>query len=156
MTQAVAVLTGGHEIVPTGISIEMSRRSMLGAVAALPAFAVPAGGMAAKHPLVAEMRASREAANAKFWQFYAEARALEDAWDADPDDSDDNWDRHSAGVHDAYERALMQAVFCPAAVLAKMRITGFNPSDFALPAPVNTADRVIEWDLERCAKESLF
>lgn len=132
----------------------VTRRPLLGVVAAVPVLALPA--VAAEHPIVAEMRASRESANARFWKLYAEARALEDAWDADPDDSDENWNRHSVGVHDAYERAMMQAVFCPAAVLAKLRITGFDPEGYALPAPVNRASRVIEWDLERCAKEKLF
>lgn len=135
---------------------DITRRSLLGAIAATPALAVPAVAAATEHPLVVEMRASRESANARFWQLNAEARALEDAWDADPDDSDENWNRHSQGVHDAYERALMQAVFCPAAVLEKLRITGFAPEAYAMPAPVNRASRVIEWDLERCAKEKLF
>lgn len=134
--------------------IHACRRSLLGAVASAPALVISA--VAAAHPLTAEMRASRESANAKFWRLHAEARALEDAWDADPDDSDDNWNRHSKGVREAYERALMQAVFCPAAVLVKLRITGFRPEDYALPVPVNRASRVIEWDLERCAKERLF
>lgn len=156
MTKAVAANTGGHGIVPTGNSLEISRRSLLGAVAASPALALPAVAVSAEHPLVAEMRASRESANAEFWRLYSEARALEEAWDADPDNSDENWDRHSQGVHAAYERALMCAVFCPAAVLAKLKITGFDPAGYALPSPIKTADKVIEWDLERCAKEKLF
>lgn len=134
--------------------IYVSRRSLLGAVASVPVLALPV--VAAEHPLIAEMRLSRESANAKFWKLHGVARALEDAWDADPDNSDENWDRHSEGVRVAYERALMQAVFCPTAVLAKLRITGFNPEAYALPSPVDRASRVIEWDLERCAKERLF
>lgn len=156
MTQADTALTGAHSIVPTGKSFEISRRSMLGAVAVLPLAGAPPATLAGESPFLAKMRRSRESANATFWRMHAEARALEDAWDADPDDSDENWERHSEGVRVAYERALMQAVFCPAAVLAKLKVTGFDPAGYALPAPVKTADRIIEWDLQRCAQANWF
>ncbi|RQW41375.1 hypothetical protein [Novosphingobium sp. LASN5T] len=110
----------------------------------------------AEHPLAAQMRASREAANARFWKLHAELEALEAAWEVDTDDSEENWERHAEGVHDATERVLMQGVFCPSAVLAKLNIVHFDPAGYMLPAPVHSAAQVIEWDLERCAKERLL
>lgn len=156
MTQADTALNGGREIVPTGKSFEISRRSMLGAVAAFPVMAAPAIATAKESPFLESMRRSREAANEKFWKLHAEALALEEAWLSDPDQSQPNFGRHVDNVTRAYDRALLQAVFCPAAVLAKLNIVDFNAREYALPAPVFRASNIIEWDLERCAQERQF
>lgn len=156
MTQADTALNGGREIVPTGKSFEISRRSMLGAVAALPAMAAPAIVIAKETPFLASMRASRDAANAKFWRLHAEYVAFEEAWSAVPDDDTERENQLTEKVQDAAARCLMQPVFCPAAVLAKLKITGFDPVGYRLPGPIKRADQVIEWDLERCAKERQF
>lgn len=152
MTQADTALTGARAIVPTGKSLEISRRSMLAAVAALSAVTVPAVAIAEESPFLAHMRESRDAANAKFWKLHDDFRALEAAWECSPDESQEQWEESARAVHDAAVRTLMQPVFCPAAVLAKLKITRFDPAGYSLPYPVNSADQVIEWDLDRCAK----
>jgi len=148
-----------HGTRATGIfdeSSAISRRAVLGGLAVAPAIALPLAAPAAREsPLIQQMAASRAAANAKFWKLHSEVERLERAWDADPDTSAANWNLHGERYGDAVENALMQGVFCPAAVLAKLKLVRFDADSFALPAPVLTAARIIEWDLERCANERL-
>lgn len=152
MTQADTALTVVREIVPMGKSLEISRRSMLGAVAALPAVAIPAVAIAAESSFLASMRESREAANAKFWRLHAELEALEAEWSACPDDEDETERRLGGQVQAKFDEAMMQGVFCPLAVLAKLRLAQFDVGGVSLPKPAGTLAQMIEWDLDRCAK----
>lgn len=154
MMQAVAAFTGGREIVPTGIFPKMSRRSLLGAATALPLAAIPVAAAAAEHPTVKRMAESRAAADAKFWALHAEFQRLEAAWEADPDDSDDNWNGQADKVRAAFDAMMLAGVFSVDAVLAKMRAANFELS-IALPGPVKTLAQMIEWDLNRCAMQAL-
>lgn len=152
MTQADIALTGERAIVPTGKSFETSRRSMLGAVAALAVVALPAVAVASESPLVAQMRASRESANAKFWKLHDEHLALEAEWSACPDEEQER-EKALQDLADAkWNEVMLQPVFCPLAVLAKLKMTNFVPGDYCLPYPAENAARMIEWDLDRCAK----
>lgn len=128
----------------------VSRRSVVGAIPALPVLAIPA---AKAHPLADEMRASREAANAKFWQLHAELEALEAEWSACPDDDDEKERRLAELVNAKFDETMMQGVSCPLAVLAKLKLASFDAGGLSLPYPAITAAQMIEWDLGRCAAE---
>lgn len=155
MTQAVAALTGGHANVPTGILPKISRRSILGAAVALPVVALPAVTVASETTFAAQMRASRESANAKFWQLHEEHLALEAEWSACPDEDQEREDALQAQADAKWNEVMLQPVFCPLAVLTKLKMTNFLPGDYRLPYPAENAARMIEWDLNRCAQPAL-
>lgn len=137
------------------MTLAISRRSLLGATAALPALTFPAIAAPAEHPLDAQMRASREAANAKFWNLHTQLEALKAEWSACPDDDRANEERLSHLVSAKYDETMMQPVSCALAVLAKLKLTEFDAANAVLPYPAETAAQMIEWDLDRCAKERL-
>ncbi|WCT76336.1 hypothetical protein [Novosphingobium humi] len=138
------------------MTLAISRRSLLGATAALPVMAIPATAAPAEYLLDAKMRASRQEANVKFWKLHAQLEALEAEWSACPDDDRVSQDRISALVSAKYDEAIMQPVSCPLAVLAKLKLMEFEPGNAVLPYPAETGTQMIEWDLERCAKEKLL
>lgn len=137
------------------MTVTISRRSLLGATAALPVLTFPASAAPAEHPLDAQMRASRQEANAKFWKLHAQLEALEAEWSACPDEDEANETRLSDLVSAKFDETMMQPVSCALAVLAKLKMTDFDPAGLALPYPAENAAQMIQWDLERCAKERL-
>ena len=52
----------------------------------------------------------------------------------------------------AINAALLCGVFSAAAVHAKLKLTNWEPEAWDLPGFAENAARMIEWDLERCAK----
>ena len=127
---------------------DISRRSLLGAAFALSAIAAPATAIAVTN-------SQAEVANAKFWRLNAEREALERQWSAVPED-DDEGERRVAALADAkFDEAMMQPVDCPLAVLAKLKMTHFGPQDYSLPYPAESAAKMIEADLQRCAARNL-
>lgn len=135
------------------MTVTISRRSLLGVTAALPVLAIPATATPAEHPLDTQMRASRQEANARFWKLHAQLMALEAEWSACPDDDGVSQDRISALMSAKFDEAMMQPVSCALAVLAKLKVMEFEPNNIVLPHPAETGAQMIEWDLERCAKE---
>ena len=133
----------------------VSRRSMLRAAAALPALAIPKTVAATHHPIAKRAADSRASANAKFWVLCAELASLEAAWSACPDDDEVSEQRLSKQIYAKLDEALMQGVFCPRAVLEKLKLVHFDAGGVALPEPAKNLSQMIEWDLERCQEALL-
>lgn len=87
--------------------------------------------------------------DADFWVAHREFCRLEAAWEADPDDSEANWDAHAARVSGAFNRMMTIEVSTAAAVLAKYVTTDGDRT--AIEGPAEDSVTMIRRDLERLA-----
>lgn len=151
MDQAEMAISAPAPSLPTGNIGKMSgvmpvsRRGLMsvGAVAALGA-AVPLA--AASAPVDRD---------ARFWAAWRVHKDLTAAWEADSDNSDANWDRHSARVSAAFDTMMSIGVWSVKAVLAKYYVT--KGQDIGLPSKAGGSTlTMIQWDLERIAMQELF
>jgi hypothetical protein len=114
MTQAVPGNSADAPIPATGISVDLSRRAMLGGAAlagvllATPALALPSADP-----------------DARFWPLHARWQHLEEAWDGDDGlaggDDDAVWDAAAAEVSAAFDAMMLAPISTVAAVLAKFK-----------------------------------
>lgn len=91
--------------------------------------------------------------DAGFWAEHRRLVALEAAWAADGDDSDENWARHSAVVDAQFNRVMTIPVFSAAALLAKYDVC--QGQDVNLPGPVENTLEMFRQDLQRIAAQEL-
>lgn len=160
---AVAALTGGRDLVPTGFSPEMSRRHVfsgavrataaVAAVAIAPVALASAGAtpaIAAESPVRRRAREARERNTAKFWDAHRRLQALNAEFAADPDESWDNWHRWMDRIGAVETEMCLLPAYSAAALLAKLSITD-DPRSYPLPGATDNLAQMITWDLERMA-----
>jgi len=92
--------------------------------------------------------------DAAFWEAWEIHKNLNAAWEADPDDSPENWDRHAHQVKAAFNAMMTTPVRTASALLAKYTATG--GAEIAIPGGAENTLRMIGWDLERLAGIEFF
>lgn len=91
--------------------------------------------------------------DARFWNAWREFKALDAAWEADPGEEDEVWERHAEGRERAFNAMMLVPVVTAVALSAKFAA---DPSlSMPLPGPAKCTYTMIGWDIGRLAAREL-
>ncbi|MGE4305275.1 MAG: hypothetical protein AB7E24_14740 [Novosphingobium sp.] len=97
--------------------------------------------------------ATMDLPDATFWAAHAQWKALTDAWNADGDTSDEEFDRHIAKVYEAFSAMWLTPIHTAYALAAK--VASCNFASVELPKPAGDTLTMLEWDLGRLVMREL-
>lgn len=157
MMQADAGHSAPAQAPATGIANDISRRGLLaGAVLAAGAVALPAAAATAEPEMLA-YHDPRQGPDARFWVLHDRWTAALDAWDADPDVSDESMNRWGDTINAIEADMMLTPVSTAAAVHAKYMVDkGGLEIVYERGGMEFTTGQLIGWDLERLVKKELW